>query len=45
MQQFNFMLTDRQRQRLEEEAAYLDISLSELIRRIIDAHYERKGAE
>ena len=45
MQQFQFYLSDRQRARLEEEAAYLDISLSELVRRIIDAHYERKGAE
>jgi len=42
MEKFQLYITDRQRQRLAEEAAYLDISLSELVRRIIDAWYDEK---
>jgi hypothetical protein len=45
MKRFNITLGDPQAERLERDAGAEDISVSELVRRIVSAHYKRTEQE
>jgi hypothetical protein len=45
MKRFNISFGDPQAERLEEDAKVEDISVAELVRRIVHEHYKRKPRE